>query len=106
MFDNLNLGDLQNAVSSMQEQAKKIEEENSSKIFTAKSGGGMVEISVNGKGEVVDIEINDSLLEDRDSLQILLIAGVNDALQLVRDNQKDSAMSMINGINPFNFGNG
>jgi len=105
MFDKLNLNDLQDAVSSLQEQAKKIEEENSSKMFTAKSGGGMVAVSSNGKGEIVDVEIDSSLLEDKDSLQILLIAGINDALQMVRDNQKNSAMSMVNGMNPFNFGN-
>jgi len=102
MFGNLNLGDLEKAVSSMQEEAKKIEKENESKLFSGKSGGGMVEVILNGKGEAVDIKIDPSLAEDLDSLQILLVAGFNEALALVRENQKVTALSMVNQLNPFN----
>jgi hypothetical protein len=98
---NLNLADLEKAVTSMQEEALKLEAENEKTLFSGKSGGGMVEVIMNGKGEAVDIKIDPSLSDDLDSLQILLVAGVNDALNLVKENQKHSAMSMVNQLNPF-----
>jgi DNA-binding YbaB/EbfC family protein len=98
---NLNLGDLEQAVNSLQEQAKKLDEENSTTLFTGKSGGGMVEVVVNGKGEIVDVKIDPSLLEDIDSLQILLVSGINEALNLVKESQKANAMNMVNNLNPF-----
>jgi DNA-binding YbaB/EbfC family protein len=55
----------------------------------------MVEISMNGKSEVIDVVIDKSLMEDKDSLQILLIAGINDAIEKVKDAQKESAMNIV-----------
>ena len=57
MFDgidlkNLNLGDMLNQFQNMAQNAK---EENSSRIFTSKAGGGMIEISINGNSEVIDL---------------------------------------------------
>ena len=98
---NLNMADLEKAVSSMQEQAKKVEEENENKLFTGKSGGGMIEVTMNGKGETIDIKIDPSLFDDIKSLQILIVAGINDALALVQENQKNNAMGMISELNPF-----
>ena len=98
---NLNMNDLENTISSMQEKAKKLDEENTNKIFTAKSGGGMIEVKINGKGDLVDITIDKSLMEDKESLQILLLAGTNDAIEMVRQNQKQSALEMISQFSPF-----
>jgi len=61
----------------------------------------MVEVTINGKGEVTDINIDDSLLTDKDSLQILLIGAINDANKMVEDNRQNSALGMLGGINPF-----
>jgi DNA-binding YbaB/EbfC family protein len=88
----------------MQENAQKLQADLESKTFHVKSGGGMVEVSMNGKGEVVDLNIDDSLLEDKDSLQILLIGALNDASKMVQQNQQQSAMGMLGGMggtNPF-----
>jgi len=98
---NLNMNDLENTISSMQEKAKKLDEENTNKIFTAKSGGGMIEVKINGKGDLVDIAIDKSLMEDKESLQILLLAGINDAIEMVKQNQKQSALEMISQLTPF-----
>jgi len=96
-----NLGDMNKMFESMQESAKKLQTELESKTFTVKSGGGMVEITMNGTGEAVDVNIDDSLLEDKDSLQILLIGAINDANKMVEANRQNSAMGMLGGINPF-----
>lgn len=96
-----NLGDMGKMLEGMQEQAKKMEEELASKEFTVKTGGGMVKITINGNGEVLDVELDDSLLEDKESLQILLISAISDAVKMVEDNKKQSAMGMLGGMNPF-----
>lgn len=102
MFGNLgNLGDMGKMLEGMQENAKKLQVELESKVFKVKSGGGMVEITINGKCEVTDINIDDSLLSDKESLQILLIGAINDANKMVEDNRKNSALGMLGGINPF-----
>ena len=103
MFDgldlkNLNLGDMLNQ---FQEIAKNAKDENASKLFTSKGGGGMVEISINGNSEVVDLKIDDSLLEDKDSLQILLISCMNDVIKQSDENKKMMAMNLMGGFGSF-----
>jgi len=61
----------------------------------------MVQASANGLGEIIDITIDDSLMDDRESLQILLISTVNDVLKMVEDNKKSQAMGLFGGLNPF-----
>lgn len=100
MFDKLNLGDLGKVFEEIQEKAKQLQEESEKKIFTAKSGGGMVQVSANGKGEIVDIKIDDSLLEDKESLQILLISAINDVLKMVEEDKQKTAMNLM-GSNLF-----
>jgi len=95
---NLNLGDMLNQ---FQEIAKNAKDENASKLFTSKAGGGMVEISINGNSEVVDLKIDDSLLEDKDSLQILLISCMNDVIKQSDENKKMMAMNLMGGFGSF-----
>lgn len=101
MFD---MGNMSKMLEGMQENASKLQAELESKTFSVKTGGGMVELSVNGKGEVIDLNVDDSLLADKASLEILLIGAINDANKMVLDNQKNSAMNMLGGMggaNPF-----
>lgn len=100
MFDgidlkNLNINDMMGQFQNMAADAK---EENASKIFTSKSGGGMIEISINGNSEVIDLQIDNSLLDDKDSLQILLISAMNDVIKQAEENQKMMAMNMMGGL--------
>jgi DNA-binding YbaB/EbfC family protein len=85
----------------LQSKAKEMEEQSKSIVLTAKAGGGMVEVSANGVGEIIDITIDDSLLEDKESLQILLISAINDVNKMVEDNRKSQAMGMFGDLNPF-----
>ncbi|HFU76754.1 MAG TPA: YbaB/EbfC family nucleoid-associated protein, partial [Arcobacter sp.] len=91
-LNNLNLNDLMGQV---QDMAQKAKAEGESKLFTSKMGGGMVELSINGNSEVVDLQIDDSLLEDKDSLQILLISAMNDVIKQADENKKAMAMNML-----------
>ncbi len=101
MFDGLDMSKMQEMLGGMQEKAKELEEKMKSTSFAVKGGGGLIEVSANGAGEIVDITIDDSLLEDKDSLQILLISTINDALKMAEDNKKSQALNMFGGLNPF-----
>ncbi len=99
MFENL--GDMGKMLEGLQENASKLQSELESKTFSVKSGGGMVEVAINGKGEIIDITIDNSLMQDKDSLQILLIGAINDAYKMVEQNKQKNAMGMLGGMNPF-----
>ena len=97
-LSKINLGDMMGQI---QQVAQKAKEDGANQIFTSKVGGGMIEMSVNGNSEVIDLQIDDSLLEDKDSLQILLISAMNDVLKQSDENKKQMAMNMMGGMNPF-----
>ena len=101
MLDGLNLGDMGKMLEEMQDKAKEIQENSKNIEFTAKAGGGLISITANGLGEVIDLDIDDSLLEDKESLQILLISAMNDINKMADDNKKSQAMGMMGGMNPF-----
>ena len=101
MFEGLDLGNMGKMMEQMQEKAKEIQEQAKNVQLTAKAGGGLVELTANGAGEVIDLTIDDSLLDDKESLQILLISAMNDITKMVEDNKKSQAMGMMGGMNPF-----
>ncbi len=101
MFEGLDLGKMGKMMEQMQEKAKELQEQAKNVQFTAKAGGGLIEVTANGAGEVIDMNIDDSLLEDKESLQILLISAMNDVNKMIEDNKKSQAMGMMGGMNPF-----
>ena len=101
MFEGLDLGNMGKMMEEMQEKAKEIQEQAKNVQFTAKAGGGLVELTANGAGEVIDLNIDDSLLDDKESLQILLISAMNEVNKMIEDNKKSQAMGMMGGMNPF-----
>jgi len=92
MFGNVDLN-------AMMQQLQEGMKAQSNKTYTASSGGGMVEVTVNGEFEVVDMNIDDSLLEDKSSLQILLMAAINDAIKMAVEDKKAQALNMFGNLN-------
>ena len=101
MFDGFDMNKMSQMMSQMQEKAKEIEEQSKNIQLSAKAGGGLVEVTANGKGEVIDLNIDDSLLQDKEYLQILLISAMNDVAKMVEDNKKSQAMGAMGDFNPF-----
>ena len=104
MFEGLNMGKMSEMMSQMQDKAKEMQEQSKETQFTAKAGGGLVEVTANGVGEIIDLNIDDSLLEDKEYMQILILSVVNDVLKSVEENKKSQAMGMLGGMNPFGGG--
>ena len=102
MFENIDLSKMGKMLEEVQKQASQMQQESESKEFIAKSGGGMVKVSLKGNGEVVGIEIDDSLLEDKESMQILLISAFNDAKKMVDADKQSQATKMFGNFAGFN----
>ncbi|KGI56263.1 nucleoid-associated protein, YbaB/EbfC family [Campylobacter sp. MIT 12-8780] len=98
MFENMDFSKVGELLKNAEAKAKEFEEELSKKEFSAKSGGGLVKISANGKGEIIDVSIDESLLEDKESLQILLISAINDALAMVNQSRQSLAGDILGGF--------
>ena len=98
MFKDMDFSKMGEMLSKVQEEAQKLQEESEKKTFVAKSGGGMVKIEANGKGEIIDIDIDNSLLDDKDSMQILLISAINDVLKMVEEDKKLQATNMLGSL--------
>ena len=98
-FSKMNLGDM---IGQVQKLAEDTKEQGKNQIFTSKVGGGMVQLSINGNSEVIDLQIDDSLLEDKDSLQILLISAINDVIKQSDENKKAIAMNIMSNMGSFN----
>lgn len=96
-----NPNDLLGMLNNIKENIDGLEEKQASEIFSAKSGGGLVSVSVNGKGEVVDLMIDKTLLDDVDSLQILIMSAVNEAYKNMETSRKNSAMGLFNDLSAF-----
>jgi len=101
MFENMDFSKMGEMLQEAQKNAEKMQEEAKLKEYTAKSGGGLVSVSISGEGEINDISIDDSLMSDKESLQILLMSATNDAIKMVEDRKKQLAAQMLQGMGGF-----
>ena len=84
----------------IQGEMKKIQEEIAKEEVTGSSGGGMVEVTINGKFEVVDIRIEKKLLkgDDAQMLEDLILAAVNSAMSKVQELIKERLGHITGGL--------
>ena len=94
------IGNLMKQAQAMQESMQKAQEELASLEVTGESGGGMVRITMTGKHEVRRVLIDDSLLaDDKDMLEDLVAAAINDATHKVESTTQDRISGLTNGLN-------
>ncbi len=82
----------------MQEDMAALQEELDAREYEIKAGGGVVAVKINGKKEVLSIEIDPEVVDpdDVETLQDILVAGVNEAIKRVEEtNSKE--MEKITG---------
>lgn len=82
---------------SMQKKMQEMQEQMANTEYTGKSGGGLVHILVNGKGDVRKVTIDPTLLKEseKEILEDLIVAAFNDAKSKV---DQDSQSSMSNAF--------
>jgi len=69
--------------------------------FEGSSGGGLVKSAVNGSGLVKKIDIDATLLksDEKDILEDLIVAAINDAKKKADDSSADSMGALTGGMN-------
>ena len=85
----------------MQQEMLRMQEEQEAKTFTAKAGGGMVSATVNGKHELVSMEINPEAVDpgDVEMLQDMVIAAVNEAMRAADADAASNMSRLTGGLN-------
>jgi DNA-binding YbaB/EbfC family protein len=100
-----NLGNLMKQAQKMQENLQKAQEELSTMEITGESGGGLVSIVMTGRHEVKRVHIDPTLLaDDKDMLEDLVAAAINDAVHKVERTTQEKFSGMASGMGlPGNF---
>ena len=85
----------------LQQEMLRMQQEQETKTYTAKAGGGMVSATVNGKHEVVNIEINPEAVDpdDVEMLQDMVMAAVNEAMRTADAEAANNMSRLTGGMN-------
>jgi len=99
---NLNPFDILKNLPKLQEQMSGFQEKLSVITATGAAGGGLVEIDVNGKLEVLSVRIAPEAMEgsDVEMLQDLIMAAFTDGLAKVKEEISHEAAAMTGGMMP------
>jgi DNA-binding YbaB/EbfC family protein len=94
------LGNLMRQAQQMQETMKKAQEELAGLEVTGESGAGMVKVTLNGRHEAKRVSIEPKLLgEDKDMLEDLLMAAINDAVKRIAARSQEKYAGLMSGLN-------
>lgn len=94
------LGNLMKQAQKMQADAQKAQEEINKMEVEGQSGGGLVKILMTGNHEARRVSIDESLFEDdKDMLEDLVAAAINDAAQKVQTATQEKMGSVTAGMN-------
>jgi DNA-binding YbaB/EbfC family protein len=94
------IGNLMKQAQKMQEDMAKAQEEMANIEVTGQSGGGMVSVVMTCRHDVKRVSIDDSLLgDDKDMLEDLIAAAMNDAVRQVEKTSADKMSGMTAGLN-------
>lgn len=94
------IGNLMKQAQKMQADMQKAQEELAHMEVEGQAGGGMVKVTMNGRHEVRKVELDDSLMsDDKDMLEDLLAAAVNDAVRRVEETTQEKMSGLTAGMN-------
>ena len=94
-----NMSKLLKQAQEMQTQIEEVQNQLSDMIIDAESGGGMVSVKVNGKQEVLELNIEESALdEDKELLEDLIISAINKGLSKAQSESQNKMNSVTGGM--------
>ena len=93
-----NMANLMKQAQRMQRQMEEGQKELETKEFTAKAGGGAVEVTVTGKKEITKVKLSEEAVDpdDIEMLEDLIVAAANEALRQA-DEANAALMSKMTG---------
>ena len=83
----------------MQKRIESVQAELSDTVIDVDSGGGMVRIKINGKLELLELNIDSEVLkEDKEIIEDLIIAAVNKGISKAQSDSQDKMNSVTGGM--------
>jgi len=100
-FGGMDMNSLMAQAKKMQKELKKAQDEAAKEISEVSVGGGMVTVKASGSGEVVDIKISKEIVdpEDIETLEDLILSGVNEAIRKSKESMQEKVSSLTGGLN-------
>lgn len=94
-----NMSKLLKQAQEMQSQIEEVQNQLSDMTIDADAGGGMVSVKVNGKQEVLELNIEESALsEEKEMLEDLIISAINKALSKAQAESQNKMNSVTGGM--------
>ena len=93
------LGGLMKQAQKMQEDMQKAQAEIANLEVTGQAGGGMISVVMTGRHDIRRVNIDDSVMDDKEMLEDLIAAAVNDAVRQVEEESKGRMSGMTDGMN-------
>src|SRR5690606_9843561 len=96
---DFDLNNLLKQAQDMQQKVQQMQEKAANEEVTGEAGAGLVKVTMNGRHDVRRVSIDDSLLqEDKEVLEDLLAAAVNDAVRKIEQSSQDGMAGMTAGM--------
>ncbi|HEY5542085.1 MAG TPA: YbaB/EbfC family nucleoid-associated protein [Candidatus Binatia bacterium] len=94
------MGDLLKQAQEMQSRMAKIQEELANKTVQGSSGGGMVQVTVNGQLNITAVQIEPSVINssEKEMLEDLILAAVNDGMRKARELASTEMSKLTGGL--------
>lgn len=93
------LGNIMKQAQKMQEEMQKQQTEMANMEVIGEAGGGMVKVTLNGKHEAHRVEIDETVMDDREMLEDLFAAAINDATHKIESRKQDQMSDILGGLN-------
>jgi len=93
------LGGLMKQAQKMQEDMQKAQAEIADMEVTGNAGGGMVSVVMTGRHDLKKVNIDEAVMDDKDMLEDLIAAAVNDASRQVEAKSQEKMSGMTSGVN-------
>lgn len=96
-----NLGNLMKQAQEMQAKMQEMQERLADVEISGAAGGGMITVTLNGKGEMRQVKIDPSLFnaEDTEVVEDLIVAAFNDAKAKVEAHMQEEMSKITGGLN-------
>jgi DNA-binding YbaB/EbfC family protein len=96
----MDMSEIMRQAQDFQQRLSQVQNELAGKIVTASVGGGMVSVTVNGKNELLSIQIDKEVIspDDQSMLQDLIVSAVNEGIKKAQDMAQTEMKKLTGGM--------
>ncbi len=98
MFDKGQLAGLMKKAQEMQKNLEKAQEEVAKLEVNGESGAGMVKVTMTGKHDIKKVTIDEAVMDDKEMLEDLIAAAINDANRKVEEQTQTKMSGVSSGM--------